>query len=94
MTPQSVLITAMLLGAFVSFGGIYGACYALGSLHGQGRYRVIAICAYVAQCAVTLAIAFETPLDLGWKLLIVVSVLAYAFVPTVTLRYLRDLHSP
>jgi hypothetical protein len=93
MTPQSLLLTAALLGLYVLFGGAYGTCYAAGKIQEWRSCGRFAPAFYALQLAVMLIIAFATPLGLGWKILIGLSTVVYAVIPGITLRYLRGLHA-
>ena len=92
MSPTALLETAMLMGLFVLAGGGYGGLYRLGRLRAQpAMVRAGGICWGIAML-IALAIAVDTPLDPGWKLLILVSALVYAVIPPMTWRYLERLH--
>lgn len=93
MTPAALLETAILLGLFVLAGGSYGGLYSIGRL-GSRRVLVWAgVACWVAALCVALAIVALTPLDFGWKLLIVASAIVYAAIPPMTWRYLERLHA-
>jgi hypothetical protein len=53
----------------------------------------LALQAYAVALGLAVAIAILTPLDFKWKVLILASGLAYAFIPPMTLRYLQALRS-
>lgn len=93
MTPQALLETAILMGLFVLGGGGYASLYSLGRLqHRRGMIWCAALCWLFAMgCA--LLIALMSPLDPGWKLLVLASALVYVVIPPVTWRYLQGLHA-
>ncbi|MFO1506311.1 MAG: hypothetical protein U1F23_04425 [Lysobacterales bacterium] len=93
MTPAALLETAILLGLFVLAGGGYGGLYSIGRLRSHTNLmRAGGVCWLIA-FGIALAIAFATPLDPGWKLLILASAVVYAIIPPVTWRYLERLHA-
>lgn len=93
MTPVALIETSLLLGLFVLAGGAYGVFYAFGRLRSRPSLvrtaRVFCVLAF--GCA--LAVAVLTPLDPGWKLLILASAVAYVFIPPVTWRHLEHEHT-
>ncbi len=93
MTPGAFLATSGLLGLFVLAAGAYGVLYGVGRLQHSRRLINAANVAYAALCAIVAAIAIATPLGFGWKLLIVVSALAYYAIPPITWRHLHRTHS-
>lgn len=93
MTPVALIETAVLLGLFVLAGGGYGSLYSVGRLRSRsGLVRAGGAC-WLAAFGCALAIAALTPLDVGWKLLILASAIVYAVIPPVTWRYLERLHT-
>lgn len=94
MTPYALIFSALLLGAFVLLAGLYGLLYSIGVLRGADRMVAVAYGCWAVQFLVALTIVVLTPLGIGWKILIVVSCLAYLEIPRITWRYLRQLHSP
>ena len=93
MTPQALIFSALLLGAFVLLAGLYGLFYSIGTLRGARHLVTAAYGCWVLQFLVTLSIVMLTPLGNGWKILIVASCLVYLRIPPVTWRHLRQLHS-
>lgn len=93
MTPQQVLVTAALLGGYVLCGGAYGVCYAVKDVHGLSVCGALARAAYALQCGLAAAVILWTPLGIGWKVLVAASTAAYGVIPSVTLRYLRNIHT-
>lgn len=94
MSPRELIVSSLLLGAFVAAGGAYGLLLSIGYALHRRRWHPYALAAYAVQCAVALTILAATPLDWWWKLLIAASCAAYYFVPPLTWRYLVHLHGP
>jgi uncharacterized membrane protein len=93
MNPPALIFSALLLGAFVLLAGLYGLLYSIGVLRGARHLVTAAYGCWALQFLVTLSIVVLTPLEIGWKILIVASCLAYLEIPRLTWRYLRQLHS-
>ena len=93
MTPTALILSAILLGAFVLLAGLYGLFYSIGTLRGARHLMTVAYGCWVLQLLVTLLIIMRTPLGNGWKILIIASCLVYLRIPPVTWRHLRQLHS-
>ena len=93
MTPTALIETSLLMGLFVLAGGAYGILYAFGRLHSRPNLvRAGRLCCALAfSCAV--AITVLTPLEDGWKLLILVSAALYIVIPPVTWRHLEREHT-
>lgn len=92
MTPAALLETAVLLGLFAAAGGGYGGLYSLGRLWARPRMvRAGGVCWAIAFVIATV-IAVDTPLDPGWKWLVMASAMVYAFIPPLTWRYLERQH--
>jgi hypothetical protein len=89
MTPQDVIRTAIMLGAFVFLAGLYGLLYSIAMLRNDEMLLRAGWASYAMQCVVTLAIVITTPLLWPWKLLIVASAIVYLRIPPVTWRYLQ-----
>ena len=92
MTPQLVLVTSLLLGAFVAAAGAYGVLYGIGRARESRGLRRAAMIAYGALCAVAVTIMVISPLTMGWKLLIGASALVYYAIPPITWRHLNRIH--
>lgn len=92
MTPASLIETAILLGLFVLAGGGYGSLYSAGRLWSRPALVRAGTACWVVAFALALTIAIRSPLDAGWKLLIVASAVVYAVIPPATWRYLERLH--
>lgn len=93
MTPAALIGTAVLLGLFAVAGGAYGGCYSIGRLRDRPGLVRIGVACWVLTAILALVITFLTPLDPGWKLLVLASAAVYAAVPPMTWRYLERLHA-
>lgn len=92
MSPEDLIRTSLLLGAFVLLAGLYGLLYSVGLLFKkQGLFRAGQV-SFGLQCLVTLAIILLTPLAPWWKILVVASCAVYFCIPPVTWRYLQQIH--
>lgn len=93
MNPSDLLLTAILMGLFVSTGGCWGLLYCLGQTrHSHVLQRAGQAC-YLLSLTLAISLSFFTPLEAKWKLLILASGIAYAFIPPITLRYLQRQHA-
>lgn len=92
MTAQSLLETAVLLGLFVIAGGAYGGLYGIGRVAARPSLVRAGLICWVIALAIALVITFATPLEAGWKLLVLASAIVYAAIPPVTWRYLERTH--
>jgi hypothetical protein len=92
MTPDALIISAIMLGLFVLAGGSYGALYGAGRIWRRPQLIKTGFACYGLQVLVTLAIVGITPLSIMWKVFILLSCLAYALIPPATWRYLERLH--
>ena len=93
MTPQALIETTVMMGLLVLAGGAWGVLYCVGRVRARKDLVRAGIASYALALALALAIAVISPLDFGWKLLIIGSALAYAAIPPITLRYLERLHA-
>lgn len=93
MTPQALIETTVMMGLLVLAGGAWGVLYCMGRVRARKDLLRAGIASYALALLLALAIAVFSPLDFGWKLLIIGSALAYAAIPPITLRYLERLHS-
>jgi len=92
MTPSALLETAALLGLFVLASGGYGSLYSAGRIWSRpALIRAGGVC-WALAFALALVIAIHTPLDPGWKLLILASAVVYLVIPPMTWRYLDRMH--
>ena len=92
MTPQSLLLSAVLLGAFVLLAGAYALLYCVGLLSGRRELTWASYTCYGLQVAVAFTMLVATPLDWWWKALILASAIVYQRIPPVVWRYLHTLH--
>jgi inner membrane protein involved in colicin E2 resistance len=92
MTAVSLLETALLLGLYVALAGAYGLVYAIVRLKGAAALRGLPVMIYALHAGAALAIVLWTPLDIGWKGLIVASSIAFLAIPPITWRFLRHTH--
>ncbi len=93
MTPAGLIETAVLLGLFVLAAGGYGSLYSIGRLRSHAGLVRAGVACWIAAFGLALVIAARTPLEIGWKLLILASAIVYALIPPVTWRYLERLHA-
>lgn len=92
MTPGALIETAVLLGLFVLAGGGYGGLYSIGRLSARPLLVRLGLACWSLAFALAVVIALATPLDPGWKALILGSAIAYAVIPPVTWHYLERTH--
>lgn len=92
MTPPLFLATSILMGLFMTAGGIWAALYCLSRARHSPHIMRAALGFYGVAVLLAISLAVFTPLELKWKLLLLGSGLAYAFIPPITLRYLETLH--
>jgi len=91
MTPVWFLVTTVLMGFFVLAGGCWGLLYCLGKTRHSKRLLQASACTYLVALSLGLVIGLLTPLELKWRVLIIASGIAYAFIPPITLKYLDKL---
>jgi len=92
MSPDVLLLTSASLGFMVLAAGAYALLYAAARLRNSRTLLILAGLAYAALALDTAALVLATPLGYAWKLLIVVSALAYLRIPPVTWRHLQRTH--
>ncbi|MCW5577392.1 MAG: hypothetical protein KIS89_02015 [Dokdonella sp.] len=92
MNPAALLETAALMGLLVLAGGGYGGLYSAGRLWSRPALVRAGQACWLLAFAIALLIAVRSPLDVGWKLLILASALVYAVIPPATWRFLQRLH--
>ena len=92
MTRLSLLETALLLGVYVALAGSYGLVYAIARLQDVTILRRVSMILYGLHGLAALAIVGWTPLEVGWKGLIVASSIAFLAIPPITWRYLQRTH--
>ncbi|TAM74200.1 hypothetical protein EPN44_11855 [bacterium] len=93
MTPMGFVADAIGLGLFALLGGAYGLLYAVSELRADCRFARLALASYAAQSAILLSVLAFSALGPIWKVFLLVSGIAYYFIPRVTLRYLKNLHA-
>jgi hypothetical protein len=92
MTPQDLIVTSVVLGLFVLAGGCYGTLYSAAILRSSRQLMRTAYACYAVQVALAVLVCGYTPLTLPWKLLIVLSAVAYVFIPVLAWRYMDGTH--
>ena len=92
MTPNTLIATALLLGAFVVLAGIYGLLYSLAILLERPSLESAGYLFYLLHFVVMLTIVCATPLGTWWKVLIAGSCIAYLAIPPITWGYLTRIH--
>jgi hypothetical protein len=92
VTPDALIPTALLLGAFVVLAGVYGLLYSLAVVLEWPPLKFAGYVFYLLHFLVMLTILFATPLGAWWKVLIVASAIAYLAIPPITWRYLTRIH--
>jgi len=92
MTPQTLLLSAVLLGAFVLLAGAYALFYCVGRSASRRELTWAGYVCYSVQVIVALAVLLVTPLDWWWKALVLASAIVYQRIPPVVWRYLETLH--
>ena len=92
MNTLGILETALLLGLYVALAGGYGFAYAMARLWNASILRRASVILYGMHALAAIAIVGWTPLDIGWKVLIVASSAVALAIPPITWRYLRHTH--
>jgi len=92
MTRLNLLETALLLGLYVALAGSYGLVYAFARLQDAAILRHTSVLIYALHAITAVAIVVWTPLEIGWKGLIVASSVAFFAIPPITWRYLERTH--
>lgn len=92
MTPFELIGTAALLGLFVLAAGGYASLYSIGRMWARPALVRGGRACWALAFAIAVAIAVVTPLDVGWKLLILASAIVYAVIPPATWHYLERTH--
>jgi hypothetical protein len=92
MTPVALFTTAVALGLIVLSGGAYGVLYGAGSLRSSRRLMRAGYVCYAGQLLLVLAVCLAAPLAIVWKSFLVLSGIAYGFIPPVTWRLLHAIH--
>jgi hypothetical protein len=92
MNKIGILQTALLLGAYVALAGSYGLVYAMARLQEASLLYRISFILYGLHGLTAIVVVAWTPLQVGWKGLIVVSSAAFLAIPPVTWRFLQRTH--
>ncbi len=92
MTPDKLITTALMLGAYVILAGAYGLLYSLAIVFERPPLRSFGYFFYLLHFLLMLTIIYATPLGGWWKVLIAASSVAYLAIPSVTWRYLARIH--
>ena len=92
MSEISLLQTALLLGLYVALAGSYGIVYTIARLQDTWILHRLSVILYGLHGLVAIAIVAWTPLQIGWKGLIVASSAAFLAIPPITWRFLQRTH--
>ena len=92
MIKLGLLETALLLGLYVALAGTYGLVFAMARLWDGPTMRRVSVTLYALHCLVAFAIVIWTPLEIGWKALLVAFSIAFFAIPPITWRYLERSH--
>jgi hypothetical protein len=92
MSEFSLLQTALLLGLYVALAGSYGLVYAIARLQGASFLYRMSFMLYGLHSFTAISIVAWTPLQVGWKGLIVASSAAFLAIPPITWRFLQRTH--
>ena len=92
MSPAVFLLTSMSLGVMVLAAGAYALLYGAARFKNSRRLFILAGLAYGVLALDAAGVVLATPLAFAWKLLIVVSALAYLRIPPLTWGYLQRTH--
>ena len=92
MSEISLLQSALLLGLYVALAGSYGLVYAIGRIHEASILHRISFIVYGLHGLTAVIIIVWTPLQAGWKGLIVASSAAFLAIPPITWRLLQRTH--
>ena len=92
MSEISLLQAALLLGLYVALAGSYGVVYAIARLQDAPILHRISFILYGLHILTAIAIVTWTPLQVGWKGLIVASSAAFCAIPPITWRFLQRTH--
>ena len=92
MNAINLLQAALLLGLYVALAGSYGLVYAIARLQDAPSLRRIAFVLYGLHGLAAGVIVAWTPLQVGWKGLIVASSAAFLVIPPTVWRFLQRTH--
>ena len=92
MSPAAFLLTSLSLGVMVLAAGAYALLYGAARFKNSRGLFILAGLAYGVLALDAAGVVLATPLAFAWKLLIVVSALAYLRIPPLTWGYLQRTH--
>jgi hypothetical protein len=92
MTEIGLLQSALLLGLYVALAGAYGLAYTLARIQNAIALQRTSFVLYGLHALTAIVIVVWTPLQLGWKGLIVASSVAFLVIPPITWRFLQLTH--
>ncbi len=92
MNQINLLQTALLLGLYVALAGSYGLVYAIARLQNTPILHRMSFIVYGLHAFTAIAIVAWTPLQIGWKGLILASSVVFLAIPPVTWRFLQRTH--
>jgi hypothetical protein len=92
MNVMKLMETALLLGLYAVLAGGYGLSYAIARLRGAASLPGVPLAIYALHAATAVFIVAWTPLQAGWKGLLVASSAAFLVIPPITWRFLERTH--
>ena len=92
MSEIGLLQSALLLGLYVALAGGYGFVYTIARLQRAITLQQASFVLYGLHGLTAIAIVAWTPLQVGWKGLIVASSAAFLAIPPMTWRFLQCTH--
>lgn len=94
MSEIDLLKAALLMGVYVALAGSYGLTYTLARLYLRHAFalRRAAIALYGLHGLSAIMLVAFTPLQAGWKALIIASSAAFLVIPPLTWRFLLLTH--
>lgn len=92
MIEIKLLQSALLLGLYVALAGGYGLLYTIARLQDAIVLQRASFILYGLHGLSAIAVVAWTPLQFGWKGLIVASSAAFLAIPPITWRFLQRTH--
>lgn len=92
MNQIGLLESALVLGLYVALAGGYGFAYTIARIQDTAVLLRTSYLIYGLHVLTAIAIVLWTPLQLGWKGLIVASSLVFLVIPPITWRLLQQTH--
>jgi len=92
MSQINLLQSALLLGVYVTLAGGYGLLYTVARLQHAIALQQISFALYGLHGLAAIALVGWTPLQMGWKGLVIVSSAAFLAIPPITWRFLQRTH--